>query len=677
MFTGITNTKNAKEVDLFDVLQDIKSGKWKSQVEKYRLSKATYDKSALPNITVSGLFNERKKSEIKSPTGYICVDIDYKGENKNFDFNKLKKDISQNIYVVSCFYSAGGEGLAVIFYYGKENYMLHEKIYRQISNDIFKQYNVIADEACKDISRVRYISYDPEIYINNNALKYRIVEIDKSDEFIKRKLEDMISIAPDGEKHNILLKASRLAGGYIAAGEISEFEAISILENAIKSRKIDDFYGAKKTIIDGIKYGQQSPIQLQKTNYKELQPVYQEKESVQAKPTKSKRPSLSEIESFLKLKFNLKRNQVTQVVEYIEDGMDNYEPIVLENIWRECNLHGYDVGIEKIRSILNSNFVESYNPFYQYFISLHDWDGVDYIKELASYIHTDNDVFFQQQLTKCLVRCIACSLDNKENRIVFTLFSQKQENGKSTFVRFLNPFPNLKYYVETPLRDGKDDYIRLAENFIYNIEELSTMDKKGVDNLKAIISTKSIKERKAFRSDDSQQPRRCNFFATTNNDDFLLDSENTRWLIFEIKSIDFNYSKNVNINNVWAQAYALYMDNFDYQLTDEEKKIRNINNHKYSQDMIEEALFFKIFNFSGENFVEKVELTSSEILLELKQHTNSPLFQQNLSKVLKKHGQKATIKKIGNSTKRVYTVFRVNRVTNSPFNTIDIKDVVF
>jgi hypothetical protein len=74
----------------------------------------------------------------------------------------------------------------------------------------------------------------------------------------------MINRAIDGEKHRELLKASILAGGYIAAGTMLESEAVSLLENAIKSKSnIKSFTNAQKTIKDGINYGKAMPIQKQ------------------------------------------------------------------------------------------------------------------------------------------------------------------------------------------------------------------------------------------------------------------------------------------------------------------------------------------------------------------------------------------------------------------------------
>src|SRR5207245_365695 len=72
--------------------------------------------------------------------------------------------------------------------------------------------------------------------------------------------QTMIADAPDGQKHYVLLRASRLLGGYVAANRMDETYAISMLEEAIGRRRIDSFAQASKTIRDGIRYGKGAPI---------------------------------------------------------------------------------------------------------------------------------------------------------------------------------------------------------------------------------------------------------------------------------------------------------------------------------------------------------------------------------------------------------------------------------
>jgi hypothetical protein len=71
----------------------------------------------------------------------------------------------------------------------------------------------------------------------------------------------MIQNAKDGSKRIELYKASKLVGGYIGSGEITnEDKAIGILEEEIQQRDIDSFEVAQKTIIAGIEAGKLEPL---------------------------------------------------------------------------------------------------------------------------------------------------------------------------------------------------------------------------------------------------------------------------------------------------------------------------------------------------------------------------------------------------------------------------------
>jgi hypothetical protein len=70
--------------------------------------------------------------------------------------------------------------------------------------------------------------------------------------------------------------------------------------------------------------------------------------------------------------------------------------------------------------------------------------------------------------------------------------------------------------------------------------------------------------------------------ASTNDTEFLTDTTgNVRWLCFEIDGINFNYKKEVDICALWAQAYSLYLEGFEYQLSNREVIENEIINSNY------------------------------------------------------------------------------------------------
>jgi predicted P-loop ATPase len=386
-----------------------------------------------------------------------------------------------------------------------------------------------------------------------------------------------------------------------------------------------------------------------------------------------KKSEIYKVELYLKKKYDFIKNEVTGSTDYKLKGERDidYRKINIDSIYRDIQHIGHKFTMGKLESLLASDFVESYNPFQVYFDNLPKWDEVDHISSLAEHLTVTGDKeFFLTQFKKCLVRCIACSIGLKENRIVFVLVGEKQEAGKSTFLRFLNPFGN-KYYTESPIRDNKDSEFRFAENFIYNLEELSSLNNIEINKLKAIISKSIIKERRPFGRTEEEMYRRCNFFGSTNKTEFLTDTENTRWLCFNLEYINWEYKAKIDINKVWAQAWHLYNTGFKYTLTSEERVIRDDNNKGYELSSAEKELILLHLKPDEEGeFMTNVQIL--EYLIE-KTANRFKLNSVYLGRALSQLGFKSGIKYIDRRKFRGYFI-RKSTVTDFDLNTESTAD---
>jgi len=365
------------------------------------------------------------------------------------------------------------------------------------------------------------------------------------------------------------------------------------------------------------------------------------------------KPDIYKVEVWLRKNWDFAENVITQVTECKPKKEGGYEVLNLDSIYRKLQHVGFKFPFDKLKSLFKSDFVNRYNPFLDYFKDLEPWDGeTDYIKQLASYVKVEDQDFYEIQFKKALVRSIGCGLFGRENRIVFVLVGEKQSTGKSTFIRFLNPF-GAKYYTESPLHNNKDSSFSIAENFIYNLEELASLSNIDINRLKSIISMASIKERKAYARDAIEQPRRANFFASTNKTEFLTDTENTRWLCFNMESINWGYTTEVDIHKVWSQAYALYKDpKFSDQLTKEEAQARDAKNKNYEINDYEKELIKRHFKICLEN---EGEFYSNADILEILQEDGSKnLNSRFIGKNMVQLGFNRGIRKINDHTVRGY-----------------------
>lgn len=278
LFRNITDTGNPVIQPLENVLSFIKDGRWKDKVEQIRSCQdEDYKnelKSQLPCILYSGEFTlkvdndkggftYRKDECLSKHSGYVPIDID-DIDNIEDVVDTLKKD--QFIYAL--WKSPTGTGCHGLIRIGSGNN--HRKHY----NAIIRRYKIL-DPTARNESRVLFASYDPDMYINQYSSIF--YDIEDEPEQVRaeygaligsgttdyKKLDvaaRMIRVAVDGEKHNVLLKASVLMGGYVAAGKVERQVAESVLEHEICKRNIDSVESAKHTISDGITYGMMMPI---------------------------------------------------------------------------------------------------------------------------------------------------------------------------------------------------------------------------------------------------------------------------------------------------------------------------------------------------------------------------------------------------------------------------------
>ncbi|MDR1257874.1 MAG: PriCT-2 domain-containing protein [Tannerellaceae bacterium] len=129
-------------------------------------------KNKLPLFTPSGLFLKASAKSLLLPTGLICVDIDGKDNTGVNNFDRLKELITGIPYVMYCGLSVRGAGYFCII-----PISLHSKFkqhFHALQSD-FARCGVTIDKSCSDISRKRFVSYDPDPYINLSAETYTYV----------------------------------------------------------------------------------------------------------------------------------------------------------------------------------------------------------------------------------------------------------------------------------------------------------------------------------------------------------------------------------------------------------------------------------------------------------------------------------------------------------------------
>ena len=244
-------------------LERIKTGQSKTTIDEVR-SGNKEAKKKLPVVCFSGEFAARADEALFEHSGLVVLDFDH------IDVTQAKSALATDAYVYSCWVSPSGDGLKALVKIS--NPERHRDHFRALRTYFHKQYDLEVDESGINESRACFESYDPDIIVNPESQKFGAFASEKSEQiqearvgavtdYMKLNLAArMIRQADDGDKHNMLLKASRLMGGYVAAGRIEEEEAVRVLFREICKRDIDSEDAAMTTIRQALEVGKRDPI---------------------------------------------------------------------------------------------------------------------------------------------------------------------------------------------------------------------------------------------------------------------------------------------------------------------------------------------------------------------------------------------------------------------------------
>lgn len=133
-------------------------------------------KKLLPLATISGTFAPTRKAEnLVAHSNLICIDIDKKDNMGVTWFDNLKHEWHNIPQVLYAAHSVRGEGWFAIFHiaYPEKHRAHFEALQRDFANS-----GLVVDKSCKDVSRMRTISYDPEPYVNEAATLYNKVWVE-------------------------------------------------------------------------------------------------------------------------------------------------------------------------------------------------------------------------------------------------------------------------------------------------------------------------------------------------------------------------------------------------------------------------------------------------------------------------------------------------------------------
>jgi hypothetical protein len=126
-------------------------------------------KKRLPAVLWSGRFRNRKRNDpdkLSQHSGLLCADLDEVGER----VAEVRASLVKSPHLWALFVSPTGDGLKCVFRVPADAER-HKASFREVERHVRDLTGVQIDESCSDVSRLCFLSHDPNAYLNGDAIE--------------------------------------------------------------------------------------------------------------------------------------------------------------------------------------------------------------------------------------------------------------------------------------------------------------------------------------------------------------------------------------------------------------------------------------------------------------------------------------------------------------------------
>lgn len=423
IFAGVLGNVKAFDLTIEEIAERLKFS-YKNDIERLRqLPKNEYDieKKKLHAILFGGLAVNRTDNDINEPSGLMVTDYDHLPmEQYQRIWNKLKNDK----HTVLMFRSPSGDGIKAVVSIpksSKDDYRKRFKAYEEYIKE--PEY---FDEKNSNISRLCFVSYDPDLYFNEAAEQFN--KINELEPFKRSERAPILPVTDEEKLTDIAFKwldkkhgyskGNRNNSIYQFAGACCRFgvsegyceyfainhiinddfdhsEAKAAIKSAYRTNIFNDEYFEDSQKIKNIQYAIQSkqPNEIIKERYNVSEEVLAEilgnttndifwaidnKQKISIDSLKFKNfledsgfykyfPEGALIPTFVKVKSNiLSFSSAALIKEYVLDYLERKEPAVFNYCTKNSSLFT-DQFLTLLKSIdvkiLQDSKTEAYIPF--------------------------------------------------------------------------------------------------------------------------------------------------------------------------------------------------------------------------------------------------------------------------------------------------------------------------
>lgn len=707
-------SKDKSDISLENYIGFVKYGSEQDIVLKARVLKQKGDiegykkiKSTAKIITGSAVMNEGNKTEknIKYLNGYIVIDIDCEVSDE------LVSDLKNDKLTAILHRSFGGDGLCIFVKINKDKF---RDSFKGLASYYFDNYNITIDHACSNPNRLRYVSFDPDIFVNEKSAKFipkdvkrfaepkntnfvytksdfdnildqiKIKQIDLCQEdyhrYIRIGLALFDKFGYDGKQYFHFICS--FGGKYDFDRTERDWKGLSKNANGeckigtlyyyCKDASIDIYSEKTKTIINRVKISKNQGNPTIESVSKNLLTVNdivvteEDKELIKelidskidfSKEANSELTEIEQIENFIIDTYQPTLDVISNKKK-IHDGREITDDIFNDIYLTAKKNFDFNVPINDIRSILNSSAVLKINNL-EIFLRENKSNPTGIIEQYAKCVYPQCE-YNVWAFTRWIVGAVHNWTANWNEKLIcpltLVLTGQQHGTGKTSFFRNILPAELEDYFIQEKINSkDKDSMFRLCSSLIIYDDEFGGEGFRDVKAFKAVSDINIITQRRPYSQADITLKRRAILCGTSNEIDVLKDvTGNRRILPINVEKIDYDRMIAIDKTSLIVEAYNLLQSGFEWILRKQDDiDYLRINSNKNEMVLPIEEIFFKHFSLekTSEFWNERV-LNQGEILEFL-----------NANSIMRP--TKYELKEVFTKNKMEYKSFRINGIVKN------------
>ena len=547
------------------------------------------------------------------------VVVEANGLNTYEDAVRIRNQAARLDETVMAFLGASGKSVKIVcrgeMFEGNELPTMEEGI-RQFHRNLYEtarrayqnQFGLDIEYLEPSLERTVYLSADPEMYFNPDARPF------KAD----TAKHDMSEPTPISRESNLLMPGRTITRTY-------HFNWLFILREVLgdyfnlpdEDRQMQLLQQiARKSLEQGIPLAHAQGMTLEHplfhndpdlvksvfaTTYEiPLMEDYRKEHKV--KPLKSvPKETLQTMrtEIFLTANYDMRKNLMTGVAEYRKKYAEDqtFKPLT-EEVRNDMTIEAREQGLKSwdqdVNRFIDSTRIEQYDPVNTWLNQLPEWDGYDYIADLAKRVPTEQP-HWEMYLRYWLIGMVAQWRESDRQltgNALIPLLIGRQGCGKTRFCKILLPEELRDYYSDKlNFRNEFDLNIALTSFALINIDEFDKTTPSQQIVLKYLLSSSDVKFRPPYGKAIKQYRRYTSFIGTTNQFQPLVDPTGSRRFVCvgipNGRNIDF--TDNLDHRQLYAQALHLFNGGERFWLEDDEIQTLIEENAPYQRtiDLVE------------------------------------------------------------------------------------------